>query len=133
MPDVSELTDLQLMILGVFWQQREATIGDVHDALRARTAVSRKTIATLLSRLERRGLVRHRMDGREGVYKATVTRRAVLASRMAGVLGALFELGPRGAGAAGARALDASEVQPGDVARLRALLRRAERDLQHGE
>ncbi len=133
MSDLAELTDLQLMILGVFWQRREATIGEVHEALRARTDVSRKTIATLLSRLERRGLVRHRMDGREGVYKAMVNRREVLASRMAGVLGALFDLSPRGAAAAGARAIDASEVKPGDVARLRALLRRAERDLHDAE
>ena len=126
MPDYSDLTDLQLMILSALWDRREATIGELYEALEPRNGVARKTIATLLSRLEKRGLVKHRFEGREGVYRAAVTRRKVTLSRMTGVLGALFD--PKGASAAAAVSRD--DVRSGDVERLRALLRKAERDLE---
>ena len=126
MPDLSELTDLQLTLLGVLWDRRDATVGEIHDRLPAEAEVSRKTVATLLSRLERRGLVRHRVEGRENVYQAAVPRQRVLLSRVSSLLGALFHADPRAAGVA---ALDASEVRAGDVERVRALLRRLEQDV----
>ena len=56
MADHAELTDLQLMILSVLWEQ-EATIGVIHERLAKRGPVARKTIATILGRLEERRLV----------------------------------------------------------------------------
>lgn len=126
MQDLRELTDLQLMLLGVLWDRREATIGEIHERLAGDAEVSRKTVATLLSRLEARGLVRHRVEGRENVYQAAVPRQQVLLSRVSSLLGALFHGDPRAAGVA---ALDASQVHEGDVDRLRALLRRLEEDV----
>ena len=122
-----DLTDLQLAILGVLWERGECAIGAVHAALRGRTQVSRKTVATLLSRLEQRGLVRHWMVGKESVYEATVPRRTVVVKRMAALLGVLFDTST---GAAAPHAVDRSDVRAGDVARLRTLLRKAERDLR---
>jgi predicted transcriptional regulator len=75
MSDVREITDLQLMILDSLWRRREATVRDVHGDIAKRARASRKTVATLLARLESKGMVRHRLDGREGLYRATVTRR----------------------------------------------------------
>ena len=134
----SELTDLQLAILSVLWERREATVAEIHDAIGERAprsrpgagGASRKTVATLLDRLERRGYVRHKARDRENVYRATVSRQRVVVSRVGSLLGALFTPKPRGAGA---RALDASEVRPGDVEQLLALLRRAERDVRKME
>lgn len=127
MPDYRDLTDLQLALLGVLWDRREATIGEVHESLRDQTGVTRKTVATLMSRLERRGVVRHRTVGNEGVYTATVSRRAVLISRMVAVLGAVFE-SPTGRPAP--HIVERGEIRAGDVARLRSLLRKAERDIR---
>jgi predicted transcriptional regulator len=126
MPDYHALTDLHLAILGVLWDRGEAAVTDVHEVLRGQTEVSRKTVGTLLSRLEQRGLVRHRAEAGENVYTAAVPRRTVLIARMAGVLGAVFG-GGTGAPVA---ALEHDEVRPGDVARLRKLLRKAERDIK---
>ena len=126
MPDLRELTDLQLMLLGVLWDRGDASIGEIHERLPAKNEVSRKTVATLLSRLEARGLVRHRVEGRENVYQAAVPRQRVLLSRVSSLLGALFAGDPRAAGVA---ALDPSEVHAGDVERVRALLRRLEQDV----
>jgi BlaI family transcriptional regulator, penicillinase repressor len=127
MPDYGDLTDLQLMILSVLWTDGEATIGTIHDRMSQRAAVTRKTIATILSRLEERKLVSHRTDGRESVYRSRVAKQSVLRSRMASLLGALFLGQPRLAGAA---ALDPNDVKPGDVEQLVSLLRRLERDVQ---
>jgi len=127
MPDYGELTDLQLMIMSVLWTDQEATIGQIHERLSAQQPVTRKTIAMILSRLEERKLVSHRMDGREGIYRARVAKNSVLRSRMASLLGAVF-VGHRRL--AGARALDPADVRSGDVERLVALLRQLERDVK---
>jgi len=128
MSDVREITDLQLMILDSLWRRREATVRDVHGDIAKRARASRKTVATLLARLESKGMVRHRLDGREGLYRATVTRRKVLVSRVGSLLGAMFDGGRLPA--PGAAAVDSRDVRAGDVARIISLLKQAERDLK---
>ena len=130
MPDYGDLTDLQLKIMSVLWSEQEATIGTIHERLNTQGSVARKTIAMILSRLEQRRLVSHRLDGREGVYKARVAKKSVLRSRMASLLGALFVGQPR---LAGANALDPADVRPGDVEKLVTLLRQLERDVKTEE
>ncbi|MES2179715.1 MAG: BlaI/MecI/CopY family transcriptional regulator [Gemmatimonadota bacterium] len=130
MPDYGDLTDLQLTIMSVLWSEREATIGTIHEHLSERGPITRKTIAMLLSRLEQRGLVKHHIDERSGVYRATVPKQAVLRSRMASLLGAVFVGQPR---LAGALALDPSDVRSGDVDKLVTLLRQLERDVKGGK
>jgi predicted transcriptional regulator len=125
--DLSELTDLHLLILGALCAGGEMTIAQVHAAVRHRGTAAAKTIATLLLRLEQRGLVTHRLEAREGVYRALVTRRELLVARVSGMLGSLFAA-EEGA-AEGPAAVAPDEVQDGDAQRLRELLRRAERDL----
>jgi predicted transcriptional regulator len=127
MPDYRDLTDLHLTLLGVLWERREATIGEVYDAVNGYTPVTRKTIATLLSRLEKRGVVRRRARGNENIYAAAVSRRAVLVSRMMAVLGAVFEAPTT---SAAPHLVGRGDVRAGDVARLRKLLRKAERDIR---
>jgi len=125
--DYGDLTDLQLMIMSVLWSDEEATIGTIHERLNKRGPVTRKTIATILSRLEDRKLVGHRTDGRESVYRARAAKHSVLRSRMASLLGAVFLGTPR---LSSAGALDPADVTPGDVDHLVSLLRRLERDVQ---
>jgi predicted transcriptional regulator len=122
--ELAELTDLHLLILGALWAGGESSIAAVHAAVRHRADVAPKTIATLLGRLEQRGLVARRLVGREGVYRALVRRRDVVMSRVGGMLASLFAA-EEGAGAAAL----GDGARPGDAERLRELLRRAERDL----
>lgn len=127
MNQLHRLTDLQTEVLGVLWSRGEATVADVHQALEPSTGLARKTIGTLLFRLERQGVIGHREDGREYVYSARVTREQVERATVGSVLGRLF----RGDVAAMvSHALRADEVAPGDVERLREMLDRwtAERE-----
>ena len=126
-PDISDLTDLQLLILGALWTSGKATIAQVRDAVDIRAEVSTKTVATLLARLEKRGLIAHETIGREGVYRALVTRRQVLVSRVSGVLGSVFAAEDDAIGTAAVRK---KHTRPDDAATLIDLLHRAERDLK---
>jgi BlaI family transcriptional regulator, penicillinase repressor len=122
---LTDLTDLHLAILSALWRRGEATIAELHEGMASRTGASPKTIATLLSRLEKRGLVTSRRTGRESVYRARVTRKQVLLARVSGMLGAIF---PDDTGAAAA--VSKRDTKRGDAERLRALLRKAQRDLE---
>jgi predicted transcriptional regulator len=130
MTDYGDLTDLQLTIMSVLWSDREATITTIHERVSESGDVTRNTIGMLLSRLEQRKLVAHRSDGRESVYRARVTKAAVLRSRMASLLGAVFVGQPK---LAGPRALDPSDVRSGDVDKLIAMMRQLERDVRKND
>ena len=83
-------------------------------------------MATLLSRLDQRGLVRHRSERHGNVFTTAVRRRTILVARLAAMLEAVFDSPLR---PVAPHAVESREVRPGDVARLRQLLRKAERDL----
>jgi BlaI family penicillinase repressor len=124
---LSDLTDLHLAILSALWKHAPASIAEIHAAIESGTNVALKTVATVLSRLEQRGLVSRRMNGREGLYTALVTRRQVLTSRVQSMLGALISADEAALGSA---ALRKGSAEAGDATRLRELLRRAEKDLK---
>ena len=77
MPDATQLTDLQIALLRVLWDRREATVAEIAEALRPARDLAPTTIATLLSRLEKRGVVSHTAQGRQYVYRARVSEGEV--------------------------------------------------------
>jgi BlaI family penicillinase repressor len=85
-----ELTDLQLAILGVLWEVGEGTVNTVRERLEGRRDLARTTVATLLSRLEDRGVVGHREEGREYVYRPLVSEEDVLRARVDALAENLF-------------------------------------------
>lgn len=80
---------LQLEILKVLWDGGPAAVADVHRALPGDLAHT--TIASMLRKMEARGLVRHREDGRKFVYEAAVRQGDVTASLVGDVLDRAFE------------------------------------------
>lgn len=121
MKELHRLTDLQIDVLRVLWKRGEATVGEVHQALEEKTRLARKTVGTLLFRLEQQGVIAHREEGREYVYAARVTREQVERAAVGSVLGRLFG---GDVAAMVSHALRAEEVAPGDVDRLREMLAR---------
>ncbi len=77
MGDQQQLSDLQLAIMRVLWDRSEATAAEVHAELQADRELAPTTVATLLSRLEKRGLVDHRARGRQYVYRPKVSEHEV--------------------------------------------------------
>lgn len=119
MPEIDSLTDLQIAILTVFWTLGEATATQVHEEMRHGTGMSRKTIGTLLARLESYGFLEHREEGREFVYRARVTEDQVRAAKARSVLDSVFE---GNVSAFVSYALESREVAEGDIDRIRALI-----------
>ena len=64
------LGELQLAIMRVLWEEGEATVARVHEALPAPRARALTTI-------EKTGVVRHRNEGRLFVYEPTVSEAEV--------------------------------------------------------
>jgi predicted transcriptional regulator len=84
------LGNLQLRIMQVLWTRGPATVLDVHDALK-RSGLAYTTIATMLRKMEDRGLVSHRASGRKFIYEAAVSAQDVTRSMAGDLLDRLFE------------------------------------------
>jgi predicted transcriptional regulator len=66
------LTALQLAVMQVLWSRDEASVIDVQRAMTGRR-LALTTVATMLVRLEQRGLVSHRAEGRQYIYRSRVS------------------------------------------------------------
>lgn len=119
MPDPHELTELQITILRHLWQRGEATVSEVWDELHRERGLAQTTVATLLTRLERRGVVARRADNRQYLYRALVSEAEVRQSMVSELTERLF------AGDVTAlvnHLLESQEIAPGDLSRLRAMI-----------
>jgi predicted transcriptional regulator len=85
------LGELQLQILKVLWDRGEATVAQVHADLGGAKAFAPTTIATMLRKMERRQLVKHREEGRTFIYHALVASAAVTSSMLDHLVDRLFE------------------------------------------
>src|SRR5256885_8366365 len=85
------LGDLQLRILQVLWQSSEATVSEVHRNLNTERDLAYTTIATMLRKMEAKGLVRHRLEGRSFIYRAAVAEETVSKGLADHLLERLFE------------------------------------------
>jgi predicted transcriptional regulator len=90
-PSFHRLGDLQLEIMKVLWDRGAASVAVVHEALAAERGLAYTTVATMLRKMEARGLVRHRMDGRSFIYRAAVPAEAVSRGMAGHLLDRLFE------------------------------------------
>lgn len=113
-----KLSDQQLDVMAVLWSRGEATTAEVHEGLDQDLAYT--TVATLLRRLEDKGAVAHRNEGRQFVYRACVEEQDVRRGMVRNLVDRLF----RGDSAAlvshllGDRSIEADELQ-----RIEALLK----------
>ena len=71
------LGELQLAIMRILWQQGEATVAEVHSRLLEERGLAPTTVATMLVKMEKKGVVAHRSEGRKFVYHPTVTEEQV--------------------------------------------------------
>ena len=91
------LGELQHAIMAVLWDRGEATTADVHEALRDDRGLALTTIATMLRKMEDKGVVLHRVDGRQFVYRAAVSEDQVRRSMVGELVGPALRRRPEGA------------------------------------
>jgi len=88
---IYRLGDLQLRIMNVLWDRGEATVSQVIEALPNGGSFAYTTLATMLRKMEARGLVDHRLEGRSFIYHARVGAEEIRRSMANHLVDRLFE------------------------------------------
>jgi len=87
------LHELETEIMEEMWGRAEATVRDVQVALNARSVKTRAytTLLTVMTRLDGKGLLVRRREGRVDVYSAALPRDEYFAARAEASVEALVE------------------------------------------
>ena len=88
---IAKLGDLQLRIMKILWLRTEATVTDVLADLTGPSDLAYTTVATMLRKLEAKGLVTHRIEGRSFIYRARVKEEEVTRTMADHFVERLFE------------------------------------------
>lgn len=129
MTQTHKLGELQLAIMKVLWSEAEASVAAVHGALFAERGLAATTIATMLVKMERKGVVTHRMEGRRYIYRPTVSESEVRRTMVGEITDRLFQ---GSAVALVSHLLEEHDVQPEELAELQSLIAENE-EVQHEE
>jgi predicted transcriptional regulator len=128
---IHRIGDLQLRILHVLWDRGAASVADVLGSLDGEHAYT--TIATMLRKMEDRGLVRHREEGRKFIYEAAVSSDDVSQGLADRLIDRLFAGSLAGAVS---HLLETRDVDPDELDELERLVRehrRRHRSQSRGE
>jgi BlaI family transcriptional regulator, penicillinase repressor len=88
---IHRLGDLQLRIMQILWAREEATVADIFNELAKSSDLAYTTVATMLRKMEARGLLTHRTEGRSFVYRPKVAAEAVSRSMIDHLVDRMFE------------------------------------------
>lgn len=121
-----QLAELQLAIMHVLWERGEATVSEVRVALRPARTLAHTTVGTMLAKMEEKGHVKHRSDGRLNVYRAAIRQDQVRQSMVTDLADRLFQ---GDITQMVCHLLDGNEITPENLAELRKLIRHKEQEL----
>src|SRR5689334_11142217 len=119
MSELHQLTDLQIAVMRVLWEKGEASVAEIWEALRPERGLAQTSVATLLSRLVKRGVVAHRSRARQFLYSATVSEADVRKVMVAELTDRLFD---GDIAALMSHLLTAREVSPCDLAKVKEMV-----------
>jgi len=115
------LSELQIAVVRVLWRNGETSVTDIAKVLGDERGLKHTTVATLLTRLEKRGVVEQRREGRQLIYRALISEPQVRRSMVADLVGSLFGGDSR---ELVAHLVRESDLAPGDLENLRKRLAR---------
>lgn len=119
MSETHQLTELQVAIMRLLWERGQATVAEICDALKSERGLALTTVATLLSRLEKRGVVTHETRARQFIYRAVVTESEVRTSMIGELAERLFD---GDVAEVMSHLLTGRDVSPGDLERMKQLI-----------
>jgi len=112
-------TDAELNILRVLWERGPSTVRDVQEALSRGKPTGYTTALKLMQIMAEKGLLRRDESNRAHVYRAAVPRARTLRRLAKDMLDRAFE---GSAVRLVLHALEAKDVSPKDIAKIRRLL-----------
>lgn len=113
------LTDVELRLMTVLWDNGPSTVGEVQNVLPKKDRVAYTTVLTMMRVLEEKGYLDHEQRGRAFVYRPLVERDAAQRKGVSHLVGRLFDGSP---GALVLNVLENEKLSAEDLARLRELL-----------
>ena len=80
--ELPELTPAQGEIMEIIWERGEVSATEVRRVLARTRKVARNTVRTLLERMEEKGWITHREDGRTFLYSAAQPRQVTIGQKV---------------------------------------------------
>lgn len=87
---IPALSPAETEILRLVWQLDKATVQQVCDKLPVKRRITYATVQTLLRRLEKKGYVKHQIQGKAHVFFAAVKSEIVIKRSISDFLDRLF-------------------------------------------
>ena len=122
MPDMPELTPAQREIMEIIWERGELSASEVRRILSQTRPVARNTVRTLIERMEEKGWITHRPDGRTFLYSAAQQRNVRIGQKVREVIETVCGGSPEALVTA---LLDYRGLSPAELARIRQMLSKA--------
>lgn len=85
-----KLSGRQLLIMRVLWELGEATVAEVQGQMDVDRPLAYSTVATMMSRMEQKGLVTHRVEGRVFYYQPLLSEENVGKSMISEIVERIF-------------------------------------------
>ena len=117
------LGDLQLRIMKVLWRAAPVSVAKVQKELGG-VPLAYTTVATMLRKMEARGLVRHRERGRKFLYEPAISAEEVTRSMADDLVERVFE---GSLSATVSHLLETRDVSSKELARLEHMIRQRKR------
>ena len=121
-PALPSLSQSQREIMEIVWDRGEVSAIEVRAILSAKRDLAKNTVRTLLERMEDKGWLTHREDGRTYLYAAAQPREASIGQKVLEVVEHLCGGSPETLVAA---LLDYRGLRPAELKRIRQLLDQA--------
>lgn len=89
-PPEKSLSPLENEILRALWERREGSAEEVRRALAPGRPLTDSTVRTVLRRMEEKGFLTHRLDGRRYLYRTLDSPESLAARAVGGVIQRFF-------------------------------------------
>lgn len=75
----------------ILWEQGEGSVSSIRDHLKADKELAITTVGTVLSRLEKKGILSHSKEGRQYIYRPLITEDQARTSMISSLTKQLFK------------------------------------------
>jgi predicted transcriptional regulator len=89
-PPLPKLSPAETEMLAIIWKLGQATVQNVFDNLPATRRLAYTTVQTLLQRLEKKGYLKHQIQGKANLYHPIVEQKAVVRRVVTNFVNILF-------------------------------------------
>jgi predicted transcriptional regulator len=120
--ELPELTPAQGEIMDIVWGADEVSASEVRRILSKSRKVARNTVRTLLERMEEKGWITHREEGRTFLYSAAQPRQATIGQKVKEMVDTVCGGSPEALVTA---LLDYRGLNSGELERIREMLSQA--------